>query len=121
MTLDRRGLLATGLLLALGGCVQGPGGVLLIRGQDPSSELEPLQAVRAGPVGVTFRVASRGCTTKADFVFYLDRKDGLPRIAFARKRLDVCSGSAESQAEITFSYDELGVTNHGKLVVLNPL
>ena len=60
--------------------------------------LEPLSAVRADAEGVTIVVRSRGCTTRADFVFYVDRKDAIPTLAFGRRRIDACSGPAEPMA-----------------------
>jgi hypothetical protein len=118
MTLDRRGLLATGLLLALGGCAGR--GVLLVAGATGETELEPLEAIAAGPTGLTFRVASSGCTRKADFAFYIDRAASPPTVAFARKRLDICHAQA-GQVELSFSYAELGVAGQGRLAVLNPV
>ena len=121
MTLDRRGLLATGLALVLGGCA-GRGGVTLVAG--PGGEaagLETLKAVTAGPTGLTIRVTSGGCTRKADFVFYVDRADPRPTIAFARKRVDTCHAEASGEVAFAFSYEELGVAREGRLAVLNPV
>ena len=120
MTLDRRGLLATGLLLlALGGCAGR--GVLLVAGATgETAELESLKAITASPAGLTLRVASSGCTRKADFAFYVDHAASPPTVAFARKRLDICHAEA-GEVELSFSYAELGVSGQGRLVVLNPV
>jgi hypothetical protein len=119
MTLDRRGLLATGLLLALSGCAGR--GVLLVAGATgETAELEPLKAIAAGATGLTLRVASSGCTRKADFAFYVDHAAAPPTVAFARKRLDICHAEA-GEVELSFSYAELGVAGQGRLVVLNPV
>jgi hypothetical protein len=121
MTLDRRGLLATGLALALGGCA-GRGGVSLVAG--PGGEaagLETLRAVTVGPAGLTIRVASGGCARKEDFAFYVDRTGVPPTIAFARKRLETCHAATPGEAALTFTYQELGVAERGRLAVLNPL
>jgi hypothetical protein len=121
MTLDRRGLLATGLLLALGGCA-GRGGVTLVTtAGDEAGGLETLKAVSAGPTALTIRVASSGCTAKADFAFYVERSGPRPTIAFARRRVDACHADGPGEALLTFSYGELGLAGAGKLVVLNPL
>lgn len=120
MTLDRRGLLATGLLLALGGCV-GRGGVTLVAGgRNAPAELEALKAVEADDSGLTLRVASTGCTSRDDFTFYVDRSGSQPAVAFARKKLDLCR-RAPTTAALRFSYQELGVSGQGRLAVLNPV
>ena len=119
MTLDRRGLLATGLLLALGGCAS-QGGVRLIAGAAGPGELETLDAAAASPGGLTLRVASHGCTTKADFTFYIDRAGREPAIAFARRRLDVCR-AAPDVVELSFGYEELGLRRGGAVRLLNPV
>lgn len=119
MPLDRRGLLATGLLLALGGCVA-RGGVKLIAAAGEPGELEALDAATADARGLTLRVASHGCTTKADFTFYIDRAGREPAIAFARKRLDICR-AAPGLAELSFSYGDLGLSGDGAVRLLNPV
>jgi hypothetical protein len=121
MTLDRRGLLATGLALALGGCA-GRGGVSLVAGAGAGAAgLETLRSVAAGPKGLTIRVASSGCVRKEDFAFYVDRTGVPPTIAFARKRLETCHAATPGEAALTFTYQELGVADRGRLAVLNPL
>ncbi|MGR4863023.1 hypothetical protein [Caulobacter sp. LARHSG274] len=120
MTLDRRGLLAAGLALGLGGCA-GRGGVRLVATATGPGELETLKAISADAAGLTIRVASHGCTRKADFAFYVDRTGLQPTIAFARKRLDVCPALETGEAVLAFSYAELGVSGQGRLVVLNPV
>ena len=120
MTLDRRGLLATGLLLVLCGCATSRGVTLVMGATGETAELETLNAVTAGPEGLTLRVASSGCTRKEDFTFYLDRAASPPTVAFARKRVDSCHGAA-GEAVLAFSYAELGVGGQGRLAVLNPV
>ncbi|CAN5216973.1 hypothetical protein BH10PSE4_BH10PSE4_07580 [soil metagenome] len=119
MTLDRRGLLATGLLLALGGCAS-QGGVRLIAEAAGPGELETLDAAIAQAEGLTLRVASYGCTTKADFTFYIDRAGREPAIAFARRRLDVCR-AAPGVVTLRFDYGELGLSRGGAVRLLNPV
>ncbi len=120
MTLDRRGLLATGLLLVLGGCAERGGVTLVAGGRNAPAELEALNAVEADASGLTLRVASTGCTTRDDFTFYVDRSGHQPTVAFARKRLDQCK-RARTTAAVRFSYQELGVPGQGRLAVLNPV
>jgi hypothetical protein len=120
MSLDRRGLLATGLLLALGGCATSRGVTLVMDATGETAELEALKAITAGPDGLTLRVVSSGCTRKEDFAFYLDHAATPPTVAFARKRVDVCHG-ALGEVVLAFSYTELGVAGQGRLAVLNPV
>ena len=120
MALDRRGLLATGLLLALGGCATSRGVTLVEGATGETAELEALKAITAGPDGLTLRVASSGCTRKEDFAFYVDRAAKPPTVAFARKRVDICK-AAPNLVEVGFSYDELGLAGAGTVRLLNPV
>jgi hypothetical protein len=82
--------------------------------------LEPLLSASAGPDALIIRVASKGCTAKANVVFRIDRKDGRAVIAFARRRVETCGGPVGA-AEVVFTYDELGVSRHERLVIANPV
>ena len=83
--------------------------------------LEPIYAVSTMPYGLTVRVASKGCTSKASFAFFVDRKEGSASIAFGRKSLDVCKGGPSGRVDLVFTYEELGVSPRSELFVLNPL
>lgn len=120
MGLDRRELLATGLLLALGGCASSRGVTLVMGATGETAELEALKAITAGPEGLTLRVASGGCSRKADFAFYVDHAATPPTVAFARRRVDGCH-EGPTDVALAFSYAELGVAGQGRLAVLNPL
>lgn len=120
MSPDRRVLLATGLLLVLGGCATSRGVKLMVGATGETAELEALKAITAGPEGLTLRVVSSGCTRKEDFAFYLDHAATPPTVAFARKRVDGCHGAPE-EVVLAFSYVELGVAARGRLAVLNPV
>jgi len=120
MGLDRRGLLATGLMLALGGCASSRGVTLVLGATGETAELEALKAVAADPDGLKLRVVSHGCTRKEDFAFYVDHIAEPPTVAFARKRVDGCHGAA-GELTLAFSYAELGLDGQGRLVVLNPM
>ncbi len=105
--------------LALGGCatmaptVAGP--------PPPLAELEPLYSAVAGREALTIRVASNGCTAKGDFAFYLERRAGSVAVAFARKKVDVCKSFAMGQAEIAFTWAELGLEPRAPVFLLNPV
>lgn len=102
--------------LALGGCAT-LGAPAEPRG--PLAELEPLLAARAGAQGLTIRMASGGCTTRAAIGFYVERRAGTVSVAFARKQVDVCKTPGE--AEIAFSWAELGLAPATPVFILNPI
>ncbi|MET0272670.1 MAG: hypothetical protein ABW360_06735 [Phenylobacterium sp.] len=87
----------------------------------PLAELEPIYAATAGREALTLQVASGGCTTKADFAFYVERKDGAVTLSFGRKRLDTCKSFAMGKTELTFTWAELGVDEATPVFLLNPL
>lgn len=113
--MDRRLFLFAAL--ALGGCVT----TRVVTSPAPLAELEPLYRAEAGRDGLTIRVRSSGCTAKADFTFYLERKAQAVSLAFARKRIDTCRSAAVGRAELTFSWAELGVPPRTPVFLLNPL
>ncbi|HEV2532372.1 hypothetical protein [Phenylobacterium sp.] len=85
------------------------------------AELEPLYAAVAGRDAIAISVASGGCTTKADFAFYVERKGEVVTLAFARRRIDTCKDTAQGKAELTFTWAELGVDSRAPIFLLNPL
>jgi hypothetical protein len=118
--MNRRGLLLCAGALALAGCATGPLPSTTGKGADPS-ELEALYAVTPGRDGLVVRVASNGCTTKEDFAFYVERKGALPALAFGRRRLDTCRSFVAAEADLAFSWAELGLTPRDQFALLNPL
>ena len=116
--MDRRYFLFTAL--ALGGCAtMTPPAVA-----PPSralAELEPLYAAKAGREALTIRVASNGCTAKADFAFYVERRGAAATLAFGRKHVDPCKSFAQGQTELSFTWEELGLAPRSAVVLLNPL
>lgn len=108
-----------GTALTLAGCATTPA-LLAAAPSETFPELEPLLAAKTGPRALTIRVASKGCASKADFVFRVDRKAGRAVLAFARRRLETCKGPTGA-AELRFSYDELGLTHADRIVIANPV
>lgn len=106
--------------LALSGCATGGVRVLAPAGA-PLSELEPLYAAQAGREAIAISVASNGCTQKADFAFYIERRDEAVTLAFGRKRIDSCKSVAMGRTELSFSWAELGVPPRSAVFLLNPL
>ena len=107
--------------LALAGCATLPTPAALTPAERALSELEPLYAAVAGRDAITISVPSNGCTAKADFAFYVERKGQAVTIAFARKRLDACKSFAMGRTEIAFTWAELGLGPRTPVFLLNPL
>jgi hypothetical protein len=106
--------------LALCGCAAVPS-VLTTSDEASLLELEPVFALTGGRRGIILRTASTGCTNKADWAFFVERRgDGGAAIAFARRRLDPCR-SPPGEVELVFSWAELGLKPGGRLTLLNPL
>ena len=109
-------ILAATALLA--GCATTPPPVV-----PPASayeELEPVFAVSSAYEAISIRVSSNGCTTRADFTFYVERRGGGAAVAFARTKPDNCRSFARGYAEIVFPFAELGVEPQTPLFLLNP-
>lgn len=107
-------------VLALSGCATG--GVRVTSPPDSGlSELEPLYRADAGREAITISVTSNGCTAKADFAFYVERKGEALTLAFGRKRIDTCRSFAMGKTELAFTWAELGVAPRSHVFLLNPL
>ena len=85
------------------------------------SELEPLYAAQAGREAIIISVASNGCTQKADFAFYVERKGEALTLAFGRRRIDTCRSFAMGRTDLAFTWTELGVPPRSAVFLLNPL
>lgn len=83
-------------------------------------ELEPVFAAIAGKDAITIRVASSGCTTKADFAFYVERRGSVVTVAFARRKVDTCRSFAAGRTDIAFTYEELGLAPNAPFFIANP-
>jgi len=81
---------------------------------------EPLIAARAGGEALTITVTSNGCTSKADFSVFVERKGRAVQVAFGRRKLDVCR-AAPRPLELTFTWAELGLAAPQPVFLLNPL
>jgi hypothetical protein len=113
-----RRLFLMGSLLALAACATRPGA---LPGPAPATmgELEPLYGLAADEHGLIITVATFGCAQKADFTFYIDRREGGAGIAFARRRVETCRGPV-TRAQIAFTWRELGLTGRDRYFLLNP-
>lgn len=108
-------------VLAVSGCASLPAPRMLSAAETALAELEPLYAAAAGRDAITISVSSHGCTAKADFAFYVERKGQVVTLAFARKRLDGCRSLALGKTELTFTWAELGLEPRTPVFLLNPL
>jgi hypothetical protein len=130
--MNRRGLLLGFGAVTLAGCATrgapapvasapaaAPAPAVVPPGPGPA-ELEPIYAVNATRSGLMVRVASNGCTTKADFAFFVERKNGATTVAFARRRLDNCRTIQAGHADLEFTLVELGIAPDTPVYVLNP-
>ena len=83
--------------------------------------IEPVYAVTAGRSGVTVRLASGGCTRKADLTVALSTKPPRPLLLIARRRPDACRTSPGGAVDVVWSYAELGIKPGQAFSVANPL
>lgn len=113
----RRFLLVSGVALLAAGCAATP---MLLASDDTWPELEPI-GVTTDRHGLKVRVASKGCSAKADFVFRLDRDAGRAVLAFARRRLETCRFGEAGTVDLAFSYEELGLRRGERFEVANPI
>jgi hypothetical protein len=108
--------------LALAGCATAPAAPRpLTPAEAALGELEPLYAATAGRDAILISVPSNGCTAKADFAFYVERKGPSVTLAFARRKLDTCKSFAMGRTELAFTWAELGLEPRSPVFLLNPL
>jgi hypothetical protein len=108
------------IALMLTGCATTPPPIVAPAGS-ALGELEPLYAATAGREALAIQVSSNGCTMKADFAFYVERKGQAVTLAFGRKRLDNCRSFARGRIELSFTWAELGLDARTPVFLLNPL
>ncbi len=106
---------------ALGGCATVAAPPRVATGPRTFGELEPLYAAQAGREGLTIRVGSNGCTDRADFAFYVERRGDGVAVAFARKHVDACKSFAQGSTELAFTWEELGLAPRTPVFLLNPV
>ena len=119
--MNRRRLMLGLGALALSGCVTRPAPipVALSPGAGPA-ELEPIYAAIATRDRLTIRVASNGCTTRADFAHFVERKGAVTTVAFGRRRVDTCRTVRMGHVDLEFTLAELGLAPDTPVFVLNP-
>lgn len=98
-----------------------------LRAEPTAADLTPLEGLYAASAtaqGLVIRAAASGCTSKADFAFFIERREnGAAGIAFARKPDAPCrlALGAAGHVDLRFSYAELGVSPDAPLFLLNPI
>jgi len=117
--MNRRLLLLAAL--ALGGCATLPRRPPVAARAGPLAELEPLYSAQAGEDALVIAVVSHGCTTKADFTFYVERRGGTAALAFARRHVEGCRAPLAGAVELAFTWAELGLDPRTPVFLLNPL
>lgn len=83
-------------------------------------ELEPLIAASVAADSLTIRVMSNGCTAKADFAWFVERKANRFAVAFGRRKIDACKAVARP-VDLTFGFAELSLPKGAAVAVVNPL
>ncbi len=86
----------------------------------PVPAIEPIYGVTVGPQGVTVRLASHGCTTKADLTVAVAKNPPRPMVLFARKRPDACTAPA-TPVDVVYTFEELGLEPGEAFSLANPL
>lgn len=81
--------------------------------------LEPVYGVSANRAGVTVRLPSNGCTRKTDLTLAISKGQPRPTVLVARRRPDACS--TPGRAEITYTWEELGLKAGQAFSFANPL
>ena len=107
--------------MALGGCATAPSLPTVTPAPKAYGELEPLYSAQAGRDALTIQVGSNGCTAKADFAFYVERRGEAVTLAFGRRRVDPCRSFVQGKTALSFTWEELGLAPRGSVVLLNPL
>jgi len=68
------------------------------------------------------QAGSQGCTARSDFVVDVGSYQGdIYAVSLSRAEPDRCGEDMPWGVQLAFALDELGVPEHGEVVVLNPL
>jgi hypothetical protein len=106
---------------AAAGCATLPPTLVAPRPDEVLAELETVHGFAAGPGGLRLTVSSHGCTARADWVFYAERREDRVALAFARRRLDTCRALPDGRTELFFPWRELGLASGVRVSLLNPV
>jgi hypothetical protein len=107
--------------LTLGGCATVAAPLVVAPAPGVFGELEPLYSAQAGRDALTIQVGSNGCTAKADFTFYVERRGEAVALAFGRRRVDPCRSFVQGKTALSFTWEELGLAPRASVALLNPL
>lgn len=120
--LDTRlsGLLMSGAVLMLSGCMANTGTQPLLTSGQPGV-LEPVYAAFVAGDVAAVRVASNGCTSKSDLQPYLARTGGVAVLTLRRVGDDNCQTPQEDGLEVQWTFEELGLPAGTLVNVSNPL
>jgi hypothetical protein len=85
-----------------------------------NAEMEPILGVSVNQKGITYQVASGGCTSKKSFE--LRQLETNPaQLQLIRKHPDICEAFLPYGTTITYVWSELGLRQGLAVVVVNPL
>jgi hypothetical protein len=88
----------------------------------PQGQREKILGYLPSNKGLTFQVASGGCTLKTDFTSKVEKdpSNGVMYLTLIRLRPDVCYPFIPMGVRFDFSYEELGITSGDNFVIANP-
>jgi hypothetical protein len=85
----------------------------------PEQPSEELFGIRVDEKGIVFQVQSGGCTQKGNFEVRILESEPL-QVLLVRTRPDPCDGLVPYGEKIPFSYQELGLVEGARFIVINP-
>lgn len=93
------------------------------RAPEPDPSLEPVVYWRVIEDEIlVVHAGSRGCTARSDFTVHVERYEAdFYTVRLERIRPDACDRTLPWGVQLGFGFDELGVPDGGRVMVLNPL
>ena len=86
-----------------------------------AGKVERLLGYSPSSLGITFQVTSGGCTKPEDFKTVIKRNEvGVVQVALVRVRPDVCYPFLPMGTKFRLSYDQLGINNGERFMIMNP-
>jgi hypothetical protein len=84
--------------------------------------LEKLLTAKPTKTGLTLTVSTGGCTKKSDFEITSHRlKRHVASVEVRRLAPDTCKGNFPEGTKLSFSWSELRVRKHSKILIKNPI
>lgn len=86
----------------------------------PSDNAESLLGVTTNAEGITYQVASSGCTSKDNFEL-LQRETYPVQLVLVRTQADLCRAFFPYGTTVTYTWEELGLSAGAQAIISNPL